>query len=120
MGSSRKSLDKAITFAKQTRDSAMNRITTTTEILFNATKTTVTVTINTTRDVATKVGDGIQWSKESFTATREILLDTKEKAVAYGTEFTKANEDNIRHYANIAGLSSYVGFIGLELKEKTL
>merc|ERR1711962_421514 len=151
--SSRKSLDKAITFAKQTRDSAMsrtanlllqtqaaayeqlharyptvadlidrgiNRITTTTEILFNATKTTVTVTINTTRDVATKVGDGIQWSKESFTATREILLDTKEKAVTYGTEFTKANEDNIRHYANIAGLSSYVGFIGLELKEKAL
>jgi len=151
--SSRKSLDKAITFAKQTRDSAMsrtanlllqtqsaayeqlharyptvadlidrgiNRITTTTEILFNATKTTVTVTINTTRDVATKVGDGIQWSKESFTATREILLDTKEKALTYGTEFTKANEDNIRHYANIAGLSSYVGFIGLELKEKAL
>merc|ERR1711962_593874 len=101
-------------------DRGINRITTTTEILFNATKTTVTVTINTTRDVATKVGDGIQWSKESFTATREILLDTKEKAVTYGTEFTKANEDNIRHYANIAGLSSHVGFIGLELKEKAL
>jgi len=97
-------------------DRGITSLTTTTQIVFQATKTTVTVTIDSTRNVAEKVGNGVNWTKESYSATKEAIVDTSDKVVEYRNEFTKSNEENIRYLANIAGLTSYLGaFIALYL-----
>jgi len=102
-------------------DRGINSLTTTTQILFQATKTTVTVTIDSTRNVANKVENGVTWTKESYSATKEAIIDTKGKVVEYGTDFTKSNEENIKYLADLVGFTSYLGaFVILYLSLLTM
>jgi len=83
-----------------------------------ASSTAITV-VSTSRTVASRLGEGYEWTKTSVAATRDTLHSAASGAMEVGEQFTKTNESTIRSVANMVGLSSYLGVIGLDEKQKT-